>query len=183
VLLVTYVLERFLARLAAGPDADRSVLKGGMLLAAWDARRATVDGDLLARGVTMDSTAILARVVAIASEAGPVEDGVVFLTDTATTTPIRGDDHYGGVRVTMHALVAGADVKLQLDVSTGDPVTPAPQRITYPTLREVHPGVTIVGYRCPSSLPRSSALRSIWAPVTAASATTPTCSPSPPTTT
>jgi hypothetical protein len=41
VLLVTYVLERFLARLAAGPDADRFVHKGGMLLAAWDARRVT----------------------------------------------------------------------------------------------------------------------------------------------
>ena len=35
VLLVMYVLERFLARLAAG----RFVLKGGMLMAAWDARR------------------------------------------------------------------------------------------------------------------------------------------------
>jgi len=87
VLLVTYVLERFLARLAAGPDADRFVLKGGMLLAAWDARRATVDGDFLARGMPMDSAAILARVVAIASAAGPVEDGVVFLIDTATATP------------------------------------------------------------------------------------------------
>jgi Nucleotidyl transferase AbiEii toxin, Type IV TA system len=86
VLLVTYVLERFLARLAAGPDADRFVLKGGMLLAAWDARRATVDGDFLARGVTMDIAAILDRVVAIASAAGPVEDGVVFLTHTAAGT-------------------------------------------------------------------------------------------------
>jgi Nucleotidyl transferase AbiEii toxin, Type IV TA system len=48
-LLVLYALERFLARLAAGPYADLFVLKGGMLLAVWDARRATVDGDFLAR--------------------------------------------------------------------------------------------------------------------------------------
>ncbi len=107
VLLVMYVLERFLARLAAGPDADRFVLKGGMLLAAWDARRATVDGDLLTRGVSMDDAAILARVVAIATTPSPVEDGVAFLTDTATSTPIRDDDQYGGIRVTMHALVTG----------------------------------------------------------------------------
>ncbi len=40
-------------------------------------------------------------------------------------------------------------MKLQLDISTGDPVTPAPQRITFPTLREVHPAVTILGYPMP----------------------------------
>ncbi len=139
VLLVMYVLERFLARLAAGPDADRFVLKGGMLLAAWDARRATVDGDLLARGVTMDTAQVLARVVAIASTPGPAEDGVEFLTGTASAAPIRDGDQYGGVRVTMHAQVGGADVKLQLDVSTGDPVIPAPQQVAHPTLRDIHP--------------------------------------------
>ena len=47
--MVIYVLERFLARLAESEYADRFILKGGMLLAAWDARRATVDADFLAR--------------------------------------------------------------------------------------------------------------------------------------
>lgn len=41
--MVIYVLERFLARLEVSEYADRFVLKGGMLLAAWDARRAPVD--------------------------------------------------------------------------------------------------------------------------------------------
>jgi hypothetical protein len=39
-LLVMYVLERFLARLAAGPHTKQFVLKGGMLLAArWHLRK------------------------------------------------------------------------------------------------------------------------------------------------
>ncbi|WP_433731725.1 nucleotidyl transferase AbiEii/AbiGii toxin family protein [Actinoplanes sp. CA-051413] len=42
-LTVIYILERLLARLEVSGYADRFVLKGGMLLAAWDARRATVD--------------------------------------------------------------------------------------------------------------------------------------------
>lgn len=46
-LLVMYVLERFLARLAASAYQERLILKGGMLLAVWDARRATVDGDFI----------------------------------------------------------------------------------------------------------------------------------------
>ena len=151
-LLLVYVLERFLARLAAGPYADRFVLKGGMLLAAWDARRATVDGDFLARGVSVDTDQIRQAVVEIASMPAPVEDGVEFLTDTATTSVIRDGDPYGGVRVTMHARVAGADLKLQLDVSTGDPVTPPPRRIAYPTLRQVHDPLPILGYPMPMVL-------------------------------
>ncbi|MGL5853546.1 MAG: nucleotidyl transferase AbiEii/AbiGii toxin family protein, partial [Phycicoccus sp.] len=88
-LLVMYVLERFLARLATSEHADRLVLKGGMLLAAWDARRATVDADFLARNVQLDEGAVLRRVIEVASLPAPVEDGVVFHTDTATVGTIR----------------------------------------------------------------------------------------------
>jgi hypothetical protein len=38
-LLTLYVLERWLARLAASPYSDSFVLKGGMLLAVLDATR------------------------------------------------------------------------------------------------------------------------------------------------
>jgi hypothetical protein len=65
-LLVMYMLERFLARLAASPYANQFVLKGGMLLAAWDARRPTVDGDFLARRHSNDESSVLDRVVQIA---------------------------------------------------------------------------------------------------------------------
>jgi hypothetical protein len=151
-LLVMYVLERFLARLATGRYAEQFVLKGGMLLAAWQARRATMDADLLAQGLTVDPEQVLATVTAIASAPPLAEDGVEFLTETATASVIRDGDLYGGVRVTMHTRVAAAEVKLQLDVSTGDPVTPAPQQITYPTLREIHSEVHILGYPLPSVL-------------------------------
>jgi hypothetical protein len=50
-LLTLYVVERWLARLSASPYSDQFVLKGGMLLAAYDARRPTVDVDALARRV------------------------------------------------------------------------------------------------------------------------------------
>lgn len=70
-LLVMYVLERFLARLAAGPPEEQFVLKGGLLLAAWRARRATMDADLLARGLTVDPEQVLATVYTIASARVP----------------------------------------------------------------------------------------------------------------
>ena len=53
-LLLLYVLERFLYRLAMSQHRHRLVLKGGMLLAAFDERRPTADVDVLARAVHND---------------------------------------------------------------------------------------------------------------------------------
>lgn len=47
-LLALYVVERWLARLSKSAYTDQFVLKGGMLLAAFDARRPTADADALA---------------------------------------------------------------------------------------------------------------------------------------
>lgn len=98
----------------------------------WDARRATVDADFLARNLLMDQAAVLACVVEIAAAQPPLQDGVKFEVQTAVAATIRDGDLYGGVRVAMDVDLAGARVKLRLDVSTGDPVTPAPDVITAP---------------------------------------------------
>ncbi|WP_088320402.1 nucleotidyl transferase AbiEii/AbiGii toxin family protein [Kineosporia sp. R_H_3] len=145
-LLVLYALERFLARLAASPHASAFVLKGGMLLAAFDARRPTVDADLLATGFPNDEDAALSRIREVAGTEPADDDGVIFLPQTARARVIREENLYSGVRVTMQASIATATVKVQLDINFGDPVTPGPQLIEYPTLREEHPPVRILGY-------------------------------------
>jgi hypothetical protein len=145
-LLTLYVVERWLARLARSPYADDFVLKGGMLLAAFGQRRPTVDADALARNMARDEATVAARVSEIASISDP-EDGVEFLTHTITTHVIRDDALYSGVRVAMQAQIATAAVKLRLDVNFGDPVTPAPQRISLPSLRPDAPPIDVLGYR------------------------------------
>ncbi len=145
-LLVFYVLERFLARLAASTYQDKFVLKGGMLLAALNARRPTVDADLLATHLRNDTHEVLARVIEIADTHRDPDDGVMYLTDTAKARTIREDNLYSGVRVTMNATVAAAVVRLQLDINFGDPITPAPSTITYPVLRDDFAPVQILGY-------------------------------------
>jgi hypothetical protein len=52
-LLQLYVLEGFLARLAASTIRERFVLKGGVLLAAFGSRRPTKDVDLAGRDSTV----------------------------------------------------------------------------------------------------------------------------------
>ncbi|MHB8275608.1 MAG: nucleotidyl transferase AbiEii/AbiGii toxin family protein, partial [Dermatophilaceae bacterium] len=130
-LLTLYVVERWLARLISTPYRSQFVLKGGMLLAAFDARRPTADMDALARDFANDEATVVSRVLAVAAQAVP-DDGVEFRAQTATSRVIRNQDLYSGVRVAMDCALASAIVKLRLDVNFGDPVTPAPQTIELP---------------------------------------------------
>jgi hypothetical protein len=72
VLLVPYVLERFLSRLSGSGYRDRLVLKREMLLAALGSRRPTADIDLLARSVAND----------VATVASPLPSGAVRAAPT-----------------------------------------------------------------------------------------------------
>jgi predicted nucleotidyltransferase component of viral defense system len=131
-LLQLYVLESFLRRLIRSQHDERLVLKGGLLLAAFDLRRATRDVDLLALRTDNDPAAVERLVVEIASV--DAEDGVVFLLDTMTVVPIRDDDVYPGVRAVLEARLATARIKFSVDVNVGDPVVPAPIRTAVPVL-------------------------------------------------
>lgn len=69
-----------------------------------------------------------------------------FLPRTITTAVIRDDALYSGVRVTMGAQLATAEVKLRLDINFGDPVTPAPRLVELPALRPDVAPTRILGY-------------------------------------
>jgi hypothetical protein len=126
-----YVLERWLHRASISPYHDQFVLKGGLLLAALDARRTTRDGDLLAQ-MDNDEAQVVKRVQEIASI--EEDDGVQFNVNMAQVTAIREGDQYAGVRVTMPASIGKALAKVALDINFGDPVTPGAVRIPYPGL-------------------------------------------------
>lgn len=144
-LLTLYVVERWLARLSASPYRGQFILKGGMLLAAFGARRPTADMDALARDFANDESTVVSRVVEVAAYAVP-DDGVEFRPQTVTSRVIRGEDLYSGVRVAMDCALASAIVKLRLDVNFGDPVTPAPQMIELPALRAGWSPISVLGY-------------------------------------
>ncbi len=131
-LLQIYALEGFLDRLASSPFRERLVLKGGVLLAAFGARRPTRDIDIAARGLGNDTTQILTVVRAIAT--ADRDDGLVFDYEAASALVIREDDEYGGVRVTMPCSLDRSRLQFHVDVSVGDPVWPAPGSVELPRL-------------------------------------------------
>ncbi|MGH9248542.1 MAG: nucleotidyl transferase AbiEii/AbiGii toxin family protein [Acidimicrobiales bacterium] len=131
-LIVLYVLERFLYRLSISAYRDRLVLKGGMLLAAFDERRPTADIDLLVQAIAIDVDSISSVVREILSI--DVDDGVTFEPAALRAHVIREVDPYTGVRITVPARVDRARHPLRVDINVGDPVTPEPANVSYPAL-------------------------------------------------
>lgn len=81
-LIQLYALECFLDRLTRSAFAKNLVLKGGVLLAALDARRPTRDIDLAASALRNTEVEILAVVREIAGIS--LEDGIEFDREQAT---------------------------------------------------------------------------------------------------
>jgi hypothetical protein len=133
-LMVRFGVERLLYRLSQSRHADKFLLKGAMLFVLWDekAPRPTQDVDFLAFGPTEleDIAAVFREIV----ETPVPADGLVFQADSIRVEHIREADAYGGVRVRLLALLGKGEVPLQVDLGSGDVVTPAPEKSTFPAL-------------------------------------------------
>lgn len=127
-----YALEGFLERLAGSDHSEDFVLKGGVLMAAFAARRPTQDIDLAASGFANDVAVVESRIRSIVER--ETADGLTFEPDATNGTLIRDDAHYSGVRVSLATRLATARVSLHVDVNFGDPIWPAPSRAALPLL-------------------------------------------------
>lgn len=144
-LLGRFGLERLLARISVSAHADRFLLKGALLFALWyDApHRPTRDADLL--GLSPDDEAGL---VALFRDVAAIDlgDGILFDLDSLRARAIREDNGYGGTRISLIGRVASARCSLQIDIAFGDAVTPAPQRLRYPSLLPEFPAPVLRVY-------------------------------------
>jgi hypothetical protein len=144
-LIQLYVLEGLLARLSVSEYADKLVLKGGILLAAFGTRRPTKDIDFAALDLDNDAAHILTVIRAVAASDPPTADGLIFDAEGATADVIRDEDEYAGVRVSMGARLASAQMRFHVDINVGDPVWPAPQPVEVPRLLGGN-DLALVGY-------------------------------------
>ena len=122
VILQNYMFERLLVRLSASEYKEKFVLKGGMLVAAIVGldNRATMDMDTTLKNLPLTPEAIRSALEEVCGIA--FDDGVVF--EIGTISPIREDDIYGGYRVMLNARFDTLLTPLNIDVSTGDAITP-----------------------------------------------------------
>lgn len=143
--LIRYALERLLYRLSQSAHADRFLLKGAMLFTLWYdmPHRATRDVDLLGFGPS-DLASIGQTFRDIVSVA--VADGINFDVASVTAQEIRKEAGYAGARIFITAELAGAHLKVQVDVGFGDAVTPGPVQSVYPVLLDDFPAPRLQTY-------------------------------------
>lgn len=144
-LLELYAVERFLYRLARSPLRERFVLKGALLLRHWLGAdtRPTRDIDLLGPADTEDATlkAHILELLALAVE----DDGIVFLPESITVTPIRLESPVLGMRAHFDATLGSTRLRYQVDVGLGDAVYPPVVEVTSGSLLGM-PGATLRAY-------------------------------------
>jgi Nucleotidyl transferase AbiEii toxin, Type IV TA system len=140
-LLQYFAMERFLYRLAQSRHADKFILKGALLLTAWQAplSRSTMDIDLL--GKTSNKVEHIASIVSELCTMETEADGVNFDATSVRAVRIKEDADYEGVRVQFKATLAGARIPMQIDIGFGDVIHPSSSRIEYPTLLEFPPPI------------------------------------------
>jgi hypothetical protein len=140
--LIRHLLESFLDRLTHTPHATAFILKGGILLAAYGVRRPTKDADANAIGVDVTAEDVTDVVRDIATV--DLADGVAFEADSITVQQIRERSAYPGLRVRINATIGPWKGTAVWDVSTGDPIIPAPRAVTIE--RVLGEPITLLGY-------------------------------------
>jgi len=145
-LLFRYGIERLLYRLSISPHADRFILKGASLFLVWKGQnyRVTRDVDLLGFGPA-DVNHLIAVFKELCQTASDDMDGVEFLSESVAAVPIREEHEYDGIRVTLVGLLHKARIPLQIDIGFGDAVTPAPEKIEFPTILDA-PAPKLLAY-------------------------------------
>ena len=162
-LLQLYALEGLLDRLVGSAHADRFVLKGGVLLAAFDARRPTRDIDLAAIDLASDRDELRAMINEVLTVSS--DDGLEFDPASTTAEAIRDDALYGGVRVTVHGSLSTAVIQFHVDINLGDPLWPPPHEVEVPRVLGGSP-IRIRGYRVELVLAEKIVTHSSGAPPT-----------------
>lgn len=133
-ILQRYMFERVLERISVSRYQDNFILKGGLLLSAMFGigNRMTKDMDATITGMDVSKNKMLKVLNEILSI--NLKDGVKF--DVVDITDIREDDEYGGNKYHIVGKLQSLKVNLEIDISTGDKVTPRELKYKYPLIFE-----------------------------------------------
>lgn len=128
--LQRFMFERILERISVSKYNDNFILKGGLLLTAMFGvdNRTTKDMDTIIIGIDVSKN----KMVKVLNEILSIDlkDRVKF--DVVDITDIREEDEYGGNKYYIVGRIEDTKVNLEIDISTGDKVTPRELKYKYP---------------------------------------------------
>lgn len=123
-LLRLYMYDRFIERLAVSKYRDNFILKGGFYLSTLFGleSRSTKDIDTAIKDTNFTKENVEKMIKSIISI--DINDGA--LINFVEISNIREEDQYGGFRVVLNVKVDTIRENFQIDIATGDPITPKP---------------------------------------------------------
>lgn len=129
-----FMFERILERISVSKYRDNFILKGGLLLSAMLGidSRTTRDMDISIKGIDVTKE----KMVQVLNEILSIDlkDKVKF--EIVTITDIREEDEYGGNKYHLVGKLENLKVSLEIDISTGDKITPRELKFEYNSLFE-----------------------------------------------
>lgn len=134
-LVVRYLHERLLYRLSKSDYGERFILKGGVLLYAFEefVPRPTSDIDFLGDRIANDKGIILDAFKSILAMSSG-DDGITFQSDTLTADDITVEKKYPGIRIGIVCKLGTYKQNLTMGIGFGDVVIPKPVDMEYPTI-------------------------------------------------
>ena len=127
-----YMYDRFVERLSKSKYKDNFILKGGFYLSKLFGldNRSTMDIDAAIRKAEFTEKNLIKMINEIINI--DVGDNVKFKIEI--TEPIRDEDEYGGLRITINFMLENIKDKFHIDLATGDPIYPRPDNYRYESL-------------------------------------------------
>lgn len=127
-----YMYDRFVERLSKSKYKDNFILKGGFYLSKLFGldNRSTMDIDTAIRKTKFTEENIIKMITEIINI--DVDDNVKFRIEK--TEPIRDEDEYGGLRITINFTLENMRDSFHIDIATGDPIHPGPDDYKYESL-------------------------------------------------
>lgn len=129
-----FMFERILERISVSKYNENFILKGGLLLSAMLGinSRSTRDMDISIKGIDVSKEKMVQVLNEILSL--DIGDGVRF--EMINITDIRADDEYGGNKYHLVGRLENLKVALEIDISTGDEITPKELNYEYISIFE-----------------------------------------------
>ena len=127
-----YMYDRFVERLSKSKYKDNFILKGGFYLSKLFGldNRSTMDIDTAIMKTKFTEENIIKMITEIINI--DVDDNVKFGIEK--TEPIRDEDEYGGLRITINFTLENMRDSFHIDIATGDPIHPGPDDYKYESL-------------------------------------------------
>ena len=129
-----FMFERILERISVSKYNENFILKGGLLLSAMLGinSRSTRDMDISIKGIDVSKE----KMVQVLNEILSLDIGDDVKFEMVNITDIRADDEYGGNKYHLVGRLENLKVALEIDISTGDEITPKELNYEYISIFE-----------------------------------------------